>query len=265
MYAATLKTHLTDSERAKELFSMYVRDVLEGRFEAERYNLDNSEHLRKIFEGESGKALLEKWMEGEVASPDTLVSNQEASGPSTIDYSKVFKEKIVSDNHLGTDWNEKYPYLSKAFSSENGLDDVLDEINNLFPTLKDSDLQVARVQQQILLLCNNRELSKENQIELLKSIGVSFADKELKNDIRALLAGLEQEKNKTVKAANHTVCDTDDPCDILLMGHEILSSCQRLDGNASLNIGLLGPLLDGKYRLIVIKGEDGKTNCKVSS
>jgi ankyrin repeat protein len=258
MYAATLKKHSTDSEKAGELLSMYVRDILEGRFETERYNLDNSEHLRKVFEGDSGKALLEKWMEGEVVSPDTLVSNLEVSGPSAIDYLKVFREKIVSDNHLGVDWNEKYSYLSKAFTSENGLDDVLDEISNLLPTLKDSDLRVARAQQQILLLCNNKELSKEDQTELLKSIGTSFSDEELKNDIRALLIGLEKEKNKPNKTVNYTVCDTDDPCDIILMGHEIFGSCQRLDGNASLNIGLLGPLLDGKYRLIVVKDEAGK-------
>lgn len=71
----------------------------------------------------------------------------------------------------------------------------------------------------------------------------------------ALLKGFSSSEG----GSKYTVCDTDDPCDILLLGTEIHGSCQAIHNNYSgLNRGLLGPLLDGKYRVIAVKNERGQ-------
>ena len=55
------------------------------------------------------------------------------------------------------------------------------------------------------------------------------------------------------------VMDTENPIDLLLSGSEVIGSCQKIDGDPNLNKGLLGYLLDGKNRLIVVKDDsEGK-------
>jgi hypothetical protein len=51
---------------------------------------------------------------------------------------------------------------------------------------------------------------------------------------------------------------SDDPIDLLLCGTDVMGSCQRIDGNPELNKGLLGYIVDGKNRLLVIKDVHGK-------
>lgn len=57
-------------------------------------------------------------------------------------------------------------------------------------------------------------------------------------------------------AAHEAVEDTDDPEDLLLCGTEV-SSCQRVDGDASKNKALMGYVLDGKYRMLAHKDHNG--------
>jgi hypothetical protein len=52
------------------------------------------------------------------------------------------------------------------------------------------------------------------------------------------------------------VIDSEDPIDLLLAGSEVIGSCQRFDGDPTLTKGLLGYLLDGKNRLIVVKSKN---------
>ncbi|MFI5205955.1 MAG: hypothetical protein ACHQVK_03360 [Candidatus Paceibacterales bacterium] len=80
----------------------------------------------------------------------------------------------------------------------------------------------------------------------------SFKDCEFAHDVKDLLELLEKEKS-TKQSAGHVVVDTDDFEDILLCGTEVAGSCQRVDGDPSLNKGLLGYLMDGKIRLLAVK------------
>jgi ankyrin repeat protein len=48
--------------------SIYLRDILDGKFIENRYDLEKSLHLKTVFGGDdSGKALLEKWKENEIS------------------------------------------------------------------------------------------------------------------------------------------------------------------------------------------------------
>jgi hypothetical protein len=57
---------------------------------------------------------------------------------------------------------------------------------------------------------------------------------------------------------SYIVIDTDDPNHFLLMGTEVLNSCQDVKGSAGLNVGLLGYALDGKHRLALVCDPKGK-------
>ncbi|MGM0439651.1 MAG: hypothetical protein ACQEP8_00870 [Chlamydiota bacterium] len=54
------------------------------------------------------------------------------------------------------------------------------------------------------------------------------------------------------------VVDTDDPQDLLLCCSEVIGSCMNVNGNPSLNKGLLSYLMDGQNRVLAVKNKEGK-------
>ncbi len=87
--------------------------------------------------------------------------------------------------------------------------------------------------------------------EILKSS--PFKNPEFANDIQSKI----NEKSVSMAIGNVVVVETDDPIDILLCGTEVDGSCQRVDGNADLNKGLLGYKMDGKIKILAIKSAEG--------
>ncbi len=60
-----------------------------------------------------------------------------------------------------------------------------------------------------------------------------------------------------VNSAGLSIHSTDNPEDILLCGTELLGSCQKVDGDPTLNQGLVGYLRNGQTRLLAIKDKEG--------
>jgi ankyrin repeat protein len=273
IYCGTL-TKAYNKEILTEPLSTFVSDVLEGRFLEKRYDLDQSVHLKTVFGGEAGAELLKIWRENESLPVEKLVQNKSLSTDSIVDYLKIFKEKIVSDKHLGDYWEEAYPHLAKGLRYRDSIQGCLEAVSEELNTLKErsssssevedestkKQIDSLEVQKQILILCQNKNLGREGQLAAVKKAldSLDSTTVELKNDLRGILKSVSSEKKKVFPDFNYTICDTDDPCDILLMGHEITNSCQRLDGDSHFNQGLLGPLLDGKYRIIAVKNEKGE-------
>ena len=54
-------------------------------------------------------------------------------------------------------------------------------------------------------------------------------------------------------AGEYTISESDDPCDLLLIGTEINGSCQNVGGTPSLNKCLVSYLMNGEIRPIVVK------------
>ena len=69
---------------------------------------------------------------------------------------------------------------------------------------------------------------------------------ELRNDLESL-------KPQESVATKYTIEETDDSCDLLMIGTEIRDSCQRVDGNPELNKCLISYLLNGEIKAIVVK------------
>jgi ankyrin repeat protein len=258
IYAASLTQH-RERTRVKQLLSTYVKDVLEGRFLEERYNIANSVHLKTISEIDGGHELLETWKKGKEIPLEELCEADSSTHSSKPNYLEIFKQKIVTDHHLGEDWWKKYPYLSKVLKDNENLEDVISNLNEDLKTKKEEpseenlqEVALIEAQKKILILCQP-EVSLDET--LLKELIDFFVGDELRNDLQGLLTTPPPKSKKT---SAYTVCDTDDPQDIILMGQEIRGSCQRLGGDAHLNCGLLGPLLDGKYRIIAVKDTGGR-------
>lgn len=65
----------------------------------------------------------------------------------------------------------------------------------------------------------------------------------------------EVKQSKEQASSRYRVVDTDDPCDLLMIGTEVKNSCQSVH-NASQNKALAGYLLNGEVRAIAIKQGD---------
>ncbi|MFI0478954.1 MAG: hypothetical protein ACH349_07610, partial [Candidatus Rhabdochlamydia sp.] len=248
------------------LLSTYVRDVLEGsdNFVKNRYDLEQSPHLKTIFEPKP--ELLELWKENRSAPVSKSAENQ-GSTASKINYLEIFKQKIITDSHLGADWQEKYPFLAQGLvlgevkKAITDIEAAMKEIKSrteITLEIRNQAVETLEAQQKLLRLCEDKEIDRGIQISLLKESSLLFSKTELQNDLNGLVKSFSSERNSVKGQPKYSICDSDDPCDILLMGDEINGSCQHLDGDPSFNAGLLGPLLDGKYRIIAVKDETGK-------
>lgn len=59
-----------------------------------------------------------------------------------------------------------------------------------------------------------------------------------------------------------TPTDTDRADDLLLCGTEVAGSCQTVNGKIDNNKALMGYVLDGKYRMLALQGDDGTTHAR---
>lgn len=103
------------------------------------------------------------------------------------------------------------------------------------------------------LIKNPKSLSKKSLRELEEAVCKEGPECEFLNDIRELKRMLSGSMDLNIE--EWTLVNSDDPLDLFLSGTEVGGSCQRINGNPNLNKALMGYVMDGKYRIIVIKDE----------
>ena len=101
-------------------------------------------------------------------------------------------------------------------------------------------------QQLVIQLCTRKQ-KVEAFLKNLKELNLDLG--ELQNDLKAL----ETQKAK----GKYTICETDDPCDLLLVGTEIQGSCMRVAGSARQNKCLVSYIMHGDTRVIAVKNDKG--------
>ncbi len=200
---------------------LYVESTLEEKFETVRY--EKSPHLQLIFNGRP--ELEEAWKAG---------SSQSLQKP--IDYEAFFKTKIL-------------PHLSNhSFITDYLLADDKQQIKqSLIDTIRSEPKNLQyRLQKEII------DFMQKPSYGLLKQIEnrLLTINSELVPDIQDLLRTLQPKDNQIV--------DTDHFWDLFMCGTDIVGSCQKVDGDSSLNKCLMAYLLDGKHRLLAIKDPSGK-------
>ncbi len=243
-YASRLQTLL--EPQVMECLGLFVSSVFDGSFKGRRYQTVNNLHLQTI--SESRQDLLEMW-KTDIEKPLVEVSPAEEK-KEAFDPKKWLWLKLIKDEHLG---KTEIPYI-KAYFQKNTTEEKKLVLQNLTEELQKAPNDLLMLQQACIAFA---EGPSENYNPLLKKIQVYLdPNAEFANDIKSLL-------DPKREFSNMNVIFTDDPIDLLLCGTDVMGSCQRLDGHANLNKGLLGYLVDGKIRLLAIKEDKGKiiTRC----
>lgn len=215
---SVMRLPASDRTKTKAALSQYVQAVLEGKFKELRYDPEQSPHLKLLFEHDA--TLKAKWLDAAEAKTVEIQASEEA-----VNYREFFFTKIILDKHLPAPENHPalIAYLNGAAPSN----------PSTFETI-------------IIDLCEEK-VKVEEAIYAIGELDVTLG--ELKNDLKALLP------NKS--SGTFVISESDDPCDLLLIGTEVRGSCQRVGGSPSLNKNLVGYLLNGEILPIVAK-QQGK-------
>lgn len=255
-YAARLYT-LPPEERATLIpfIGKYVTAILDGSFPDMRYDLKQSEHLQTIFADR--KSLLDAWRKPLVVNADEILGKSE-----NVQIEKpqnYIKEKIrqaITEKHLGENQEKLYPTLcSLDWTNPEAVKKALVNMNARFEN-KSENKENMQIELAILKLLDP-DLKPTSVVQKLGELGNKLSKKDFafKNDIDECWLKLKPSKTTQMK---WTVQDSDHWEDLLLMGTEVPSSCQSIDSSAEKNKCLLGYMLDGKTRLMVVKDAEGK-------
>lgn len=252
-YVSTLHT-LPINERPLALKALadYIDHALLSpqEFSLWRLNQEHNLHLQTIFSNYPD--LEAKWnIEVERPLNDYLPKAADANQQNGFDI----------HNYLHTQLNShKHKFLPQLQAYLQSSDETLKK--QIYDQLcTDTEENSEEQAQKLLIECTKSDfthkslqdkLSQIRQIEHLLHLPHNdpFAEdlKVIKNAMKPV-----KESNQ-----NYRLLITDNYYDLLLCGTEVEGSCQRVDGVASLNKGLLGYLTHGQDRLLLIKDSDGK-------
>ncbi|NGX43631.1 MAG: hypothetical protein K940chlam7_01929, partial [Chlamydiae bacterium] len=233
-----------EQEDVFKALSAYVAAVLREEFVNTRYNFtEGCTHLKKVFTDEGIRsAWLDKRPRRGEEPQKVVLSNTASSDISKPDYQEFFYRKIITDKHLVPD---KYPTLRDYLKGEEK--DFEHEL--IQEETHGVDHEKIELQRQVIRLCQKAQAVED----FLASIQ--------KMDLGVLRDDLEELKHLgrvKITQAEYTILESDDPCDLLLIGTEVRGSCQAVNGTPSLNKCLVGYLINGEILPIVVKDAKGK-------
>jgi hypothetical protein len=270
-YAAILGGIRDAVERDQNITCLrkFVRSVLEGTFRALRYS--NTPHLNKVFGGPLGKELKDEWVKGarylDAFEPKAIIGQRQgnAFNPRSFFETKILLEKRLPHHDYG-DVVSVLQNPEKAETVKKSLRERLAEKESPANTItkkKDNfQLQLINLIHSSPALDSQELFEKmENLLKRFDKIYLNRAEQppELIKDLKEIVESLRSLKGgrQSSQYAGWEVVDTDDPCDLLLLGTEVAGSCQHINGDPKLNKCLLSYLLDGKNRAIVVKNKSG--------
>ncbi len=231
VYMGSLKAIQLSDEGVIKAFKTYIISVLNNEFYNLRYNESLNPHLQTIFSAPGGQATKESWRNNRL--PEPLNTSGKCSA---INYRDFFIKKIMTDKHLESIQN--FPRLEKYLQN-----------NLLERSGKNSPAEMSAEEEFEHLLIGICEGTTKIEA-LLNKLGQkkmrTLSLGEFKNDLESL-------KPQKTAATNFTIEETDDSCDLLMIGTEIRGSCQRIDGNPEQNKCLVSYLLNGEIKAIVVK------------
>lgn len=253
-YANTLQT--LNEQAVLTSLTDFVLKVLNGTFKDSRYLFDNP-HLAKI--ENLSPSLVEMWKENDQIY---YCKNQESK--SYFIYKEkenclisVLVEHPLVKLHSNINYLSEYLKSSDKKSSKSKLSERLKrKVENRKKIDVDQDFEInsLKIQLQAIYLIESKLGEKKKSLEAILKFTKSIHS--ISKDIDQLLThlneSLKQEKESLI------VHFTDDPIDLLLLGTDVDDSCLHVNGKANLNKGLLGYIMDGKIKALVIKNMDGK-------
>lgn len=245
-------------------FQKFLTSVLQGEFQHSRYAIENNPHLAQI--QKQTPDIFEKWKQSTELTEDEITLKETGKAVS-IEKKVVETLKLAVENHhLGLAEQETYfPILSNCMGNWEQLEEPLQLIANKLVPLSNRVLSEDELQQRQQLQLQKAFLELiqdpsdlEKKLNNLKGIKIKGLDKmnsfysELDDLVKLMRSSMKH------KAEAYKVIETDDPNHFLLMGTEVLNSCQNVNDSASKNIAILGYALDGKHRLALVCDPNGK-------
>ena len=246
-------------------FQAFLTSVLKDNFQTTRYATDKNPHLAEI--KQYYPQIFENWKLFAVLKDDELDIKDTGK---VIPVEKRVVETLkqaVENQHLGL---ERQEGPLSGFRRLQGKMGVARQAFEAYRSTAGSSAKPPphprrnRAKQRLLLQKAVLELIKdpsqlEKKLNILKGIKIKSLDEALNPFYRDLEDAVKfMRSSGQPKAEGYKVIDTDDPNHFLLMGTEVLNSCQDVKGSASLNVGLLGYALDGKHRLALVCDPEGK-------
>lgn len=251
-YAAGLKT--LNRPKVMECLGQFVSHVFSGTFKTFRYDINTHPHLAKI--SESHPNILEMWKGDFQVNPKNWVST-----------------KLMDDNHLeDADLSYLKQHLDATSDEERkgAFSKLIKEFNEKKQGKNKKEIEEdplcvnLKLQMELIKLAKGGETAdlasfKKEFLEIQRLLNLTkYGESEFAHDVEGILEKLEKSEEKSTTKEDFKVFVTDDPVDWMLCGTDVPGSGQRLDGIPGLNVGLLGYMMDGKNRLLVIKNSEGK-------
>lgn len=227
---------LGDRNRVMQTLNQYVSSVLEGNFSEKRVEIADHPHLETIFS--SYPEIKESWIHAEPSQPVFLESSN--SQPKTDVFRRFFYNKFVNNKNLDPN---QYSILRNFLITGQQQIGALD---SLISTGTPEEVNRARYQQLVIHFLEGKKTLEEFLKEMDElSLNLDAHD----NDV----VFLEQQANQIAERLSYEIGETDDPCDLLLIGTEIQGSCQSVNDPIHYSKCLAGYLINGEIRPIVIR------------
>lgn len=245
-------------------FQEFLSSVLKQNFKEVRYATEQNPHLQEI--QRRYPKVFESWKEELALEPAELGTEEELEDiPVEKKVVKVLMES-VEHRHLGLEKQALlFPHLSQCIGKWNQIEHALHLIAEQLKPLSGHKLNLDELEDKQRLLIEKAVLQLisdpsdlERKLQVLKGLKIKRLDADLLpfyRDLEDAFRLLNSTAKPTVQ--NYQVIESDDPNHFLLMGTEVLGSCQDVNGSASLNVGVLGYALDGKHRLALVCGPEG--------
>lgn len=227
-----------------------------------KYDLDSNPHMQKIIAAD--KCMAETWQKNVSISLNDIFFALAVVMPDAKQFNlqKYITDRIVRDRHLPN--AEPYDMLHKFLSADAVQQGAI--FSDLEETIKDITKHGKYLQQYqymlgIMQLYNSTTDSNQALLGKICMLANNRDNHEFRHDLRFLA-----NYYKNIDAVfdinqyeKHTLLFTDDYTSMLNMGSDVMGSCQRLEGNTSLNKCLLAFVTSPHVKLIAIVDESGKT------
>ena len=253
-YAGKLNELSSQKLLALELFQKLLKMILTDTFKTGRYNLAENPHLAEI--ARSHETVYARWQQEERLDSSEI---QFAEPVKAIPVAEriVTNLKLALENHHlgGNEQGTLYPYVDRGLNTSHDIKKIIELIQKEHNTISNVMINPETlVRKQALLLQKKLLELFSNPVEIKKQLtdlkSLVPAKYDFNQDIEDSIQMLSNKGKK--KPPNYQVFDSDDPNHFLLMGTEVLNSCQQVNGSSELNVCLLGYFLDGKHRLNLI-------------
>lgn len=251
-YAAKMKR--LNNSAVMECWSLFATSVMKGTFKQERYKTENNPHLQKI--KESHEKVFQDWQKESVhkVESDQVVPLKD----STFEW---MHDKLIGNDHLDlTAFSFLKNYLAAPKEEREDIVKALSEEVKNRRLEKGEAINLLRLEASLIRYAeeNNPAQIKANTETLLKLLKTNgYENSPFIEDINEY-AAVQIANNKTSIDKKFIVVNSDNPFDLFYCG-SIPGSCQDIKTGSPGDIqALLGYVMDGKNRVLMVKDPEGK-------